>query len=275
MFYNSPQQSCGSQEMTMESTNETKKADDAEKTSTRSTVEFPYTDLDNAIEVVKGVHAAGGTACDYDQLAAQLSMEAKGGGFRMRVIGAQVYRVITYERGGRVSLTDLGMRLTDPQLEKAARVDAFLSVELYQKVFDQFRGSPLPPQAGFERALVALGVGPNVKDKARQVLQRSAKQAGFFEMGSDRLTKPSIKTTPANKGEKKDAESNSPPPPAGTGNSGGSGYHPFIEGLLQTLPPIGSDWTTAERANWLSIASGVFKLIYKGSAEEIEIKIKL
>ncbi|TRZ55326.1 MAG: hypothetical protein D4S02_17965 [Rhodocyclaceae bacterium] len=257
----------------MTSTNEANKADDGGKTSTRSTVEFPYTDLENAIEVVRGVHAAGGTACDYDQLAAQLGMEAKGGGFRMRVIGAQVFRLITYERGGRISLTDLGMRINDPQQEKASRVDSFLSVELYQKVFDQFRGSPLPPQAGFERALVTLGVGPNVKDKARQVLQRSAKQAGFFEMGADRLTKPSIKAGPTNGGDKKDENvKESQTAKAGGGNGGG--HHPFIEGLLQTLPPIGSDWTTAERANWLSIASGVFKLLYKGSAEEIEIKIK-
>ena len=255
----------------MDSQSEAKKAGDAEKSSTRSTVEFPYTDLDNAIEVVKGVHAAGGTACDYDQLAAQLGMEAKGGGFRMRVIGAQVYGLITYERGGRITMTDLGIRINDPQHERAARVDAFLSVELYQKVFEQFRGSPLPPQAGFERALVSLGVGPKVKDKARQVLQRSAKQAGFFEMGPDRLTKPSIKASHIHHGDKKESEQKTPPPPGGTG---GSGYHPFIDGLLQTLPPIGSDWPATERMNWLNIASGVFRLLYKGGAEEIEIKIK-
>ncbi|MEN9544188.1 MAG: hypothetical protein RLZZ598_1021, partial [Pseudomonadota bacterium] len=32
----------------------------------RSTIAFPYADLDAAIEVVKGVHNAGGMACDYD-----------------------------------------------------------------------------------------------------------------------------------------------------------------------------------------------------------------
>jgi len=175
--------------------------------------------------------------------------------------------------GGRISLTDLGMRINDPQQEKAARVDAFLAVELYQKVFDQFRGSPLPPQAGFERALLSLGVGPKVTDKARQVLQRSAKQAGFFEMGADRLTKPPIKIDPPGGVEKPNNGSNPPPPPSGGGGSG-SDFHPFIDGLLQTLPSIGSDWTTAERMNWLNIANGVFKLLYKGSTEEIEIKIK-
>ncbi|MCX7183961.1 MAG: hypothetical protein NTW90_01755 [Nitrosospira sp.] len=259
----------------MNSANEAKKADGADKASTRSTIEFPYTDLENAIEVVKGVHAAGGTACDYDQLAAQLGMEAKGGGFRMRVIGAQVYGLITYERGGRISLTDLGIRINDPQHEKSARVDAFLSVELYQKVFDQFRGSPLPPQAGFERALVTLGVGPKVKDKARQVLQRSAKQAGFFEMGADRLTKPAIKVDQISGGDKKSTDSKAPQT-EGVGGGGGGGHihHPFITGLFQTLPPIGSEWAAADRMNWLNIANGVFKLLYKGGNEEIEMKIK-
>lgn len=241
-------------------------------TKDRSTVEFPYTDLDNAAEVAKGVHAAGGTACDYDQLAAQLAMEAKGGGFRMRVLGAKTFGLLTYERGGRITLTDLGMRMNDPHQEKSAKVDAFLNVELYQKVFDQFRGSPLPPQAGFERALVALGVGSKVKDKARQVLQRSAKQAGFFEMSADRLTRPSVKSDLPTGGDIKEPPTHDQP--KGGGHGGGKGYHPFITGLLQTLPEVGSEWTVAERMNWLNIASGVFKMLYKGGMEDIEIKIK-
>jgi hypothetical protein len=257
----------------MESAKEIKNVDDGGASPIRSTIEFPYVDLDNAIEVVKGVHAAGGTACDADQLAAQLSMEAKGGGFRLKVLGAKIFGLVTYERGGRITLTELGMRINDPLEEKGARVEAFLAVELYQKVYDHFRGGPIPPQAGFERTLVTLGVGQKVKDKARQVLQRSAKQAGFFDLKPDRLTKPAIRTEiPTTENDRKERPKES----ASDGNDGGSGggkYHPFITGLLQSLPPTGSEWSTADRANWLSIANGVFKMLYKGSTDEIEIRI--
>src|SRR5262245_35062241 len=104
----------------------------------RSTVEFPYTDLDNAEEIVKGIGDGFGTACDYDQLAAHLKLEAKGGGYRLRINGAKSYGLITYERGGRISLTELGHQMIDPQTEREAKAQAFLNVELFLKVYEGF-----------------------------------------------------------------------------------------------------------------------------------------
>jgi hypothetical protein len=246
----------------------------------RSTIDFPYTDLDNATEVVRGIHNAGGTACDYDQLAAQLNVEAKGGGFRLRVNGAKTYGLITYERGGRISLTELGRQLIDPHTEKVARMNAFLAVPLYLKVFEQFKGSPLPPQAGLERSIESMGVGPRVKDKARQVMMRSAKQAGFFDAASDRLVKPSIRsdqTPPADKpdGSQSDQQRSS----AGGGGSGGGGnlegFHPLIQGLLMTLPKTGEEWSVQDRFNWLNMASSIFKMVYKGHKQNEDVEIIL
>ncbi len=239
----------------------------------RPSVVFVYTDLENAIEIVKGVHAAGGNSCEHDQLAAQLGLEAKGGGFRLREIGAKAYGLLTYERGCGVVLTDLGKRIIDSQHERASRVEAFLNIELNQKVFEQFKGSQLPPQAGLERALVNIGVGEKVKDKARQVLLRSAKQAGFFELSQDRLTKPPIKNEPPQKNEQDSQDNTQQSGSNNGGDGGGIVYHPFITGLLQTLPPVGEEWSVEERMNWLNIANGVFKLLYKGGTEEIEVKI--
>ncbi|MGQ3001108.1 MAG: hypothetical protein ACT6UH_11805 [Hydrogenophaga sp.] len=264
----------------MESVTEIKPAE-AEPTSERerSTIEFPYTDLDNAAEVVRGVHHAGGTACDYDQLAAQLKVEAKGGGFRLRVNGAKTFGLINYERGGRISLTELGRQLTDPQQERAAKAAAFLSVPLYLKVYEQFKGSPLPPQAGLERAIEAMGVGQKVKDKARQVMLRAAKQAGFFDAAQDRLVKPSIRqdsgadkggsSTPNNREEGKTNGNG-----GGAGGDGGGGQeHPLIKGLLMTLPAPGGVWSPQERVNWLTMASSIFTMIYKGDPSTITITL--
>lgn len=238
----------------------------------QSSVDFPYCDLDSAVELVRGVHGAGGMACESDQLAAQLGMEAKGGGFRIRVNGTRMFGLITYERGGRINLTDLGKRVIDGDKERAARVEAFLSVELYAKVYEHFKGSPLPPQAALERSLVSLGVGDGVKDKARQVMMRSAKQAGFFEMAADRLTKPAIRNDGSAGEEKKD-----PPPDGrkGGGDGNGGDQHPLIQGLLLTLPKPGDEWGYEDRHNWLSMANSIFKMVYKTTDVNSDVEVKL
>lgn len=250
----------------MQSVSELKTVEsDAAPERERSTIDFPYTDLDNAADVVRGVYNAGGMACEFEQLAAQLNVEAKGGGFRLRINGAKSYGLITYERGGRISLTDLGRQLIDPHTERLARMNAFLSVPLYVKVYEQFRGGPLPPQAGLERAIESMGVGAKVKDKARQVLLRSAKQAGFFDAASDRLVKPNIRDDQGgNAGEKQAGAPEERKPQKGGGGGGGQDdLHPLIQGLLMTLPPTGADWSGQERVNWLTMASSIFKMIYK------------
>lgn len=185
----------------------------ADAVNERSTIDWPYSDLDSSVEIVKGVHAVGGTACEYDQLAAHLGLEAKGGGFRTRVTSAKTYGLLTYERGGRISLTDLGRQIIDPLNERSAKAKAFMAVPLFEKVHESFKGGPLPPQAGLERSLISFGVGSKVAKNARQVLFRSAKQAGYFELSADRLTAPPIRAT------------EQPPEAPRDGKNGGGGNH--------------------------------------------------
>ena len=40
----------------------------------RSTIEYPYLDLDNAIEIVKKIHSVEGDRCERKQLATALPM---------------------------------------------------------------------------------------------------------------------------------------------------------------------------------------------------------
>jgi hypothetical protein len=79
----------------------------------RSTIEFPYNDLDNAVGIAKGIERAGGTACALDQLAAVLSVTVSGP-FRQRVANAKTFGFIDTERGGQVRLTELGRAVADP-----------------------------------------------------------------------------------------------------------------------------------------------------------------
>ena len=79
----------------------------------RSTIGFPYGDLDTAIKIAKGVHRAGGTTCEWEQLAAELSLAPKGGGFRLMALTAKTFGLVTYGKGT-VQLTPLGQRIVDP-----------------------------------------------------------------------------------------------------------------------------------------------------------------
>lgn len=233
----------------------------------RSTIGFPYLDLDDAVAVTKAVHEVGGTSCEWEQLAAKLGMAAKGGGFRMRVLTARAFAFLTYDKST-VTLSEIGMRVVDASQEKAARVEAFLSVPLYRRMYDQFKGTSLPGATGIENFMVSVGVAQKQKDKARQVFQRSAKQAGFFELSADRLTMPAFRGVvkpPAPE-----------PEPRGNGTSGGGGIggeqpptmHPFIKGLLDTLPPVQTDWGLDARQQWLQTAAGIFNLIYKAGPDD-------
>lgn len=51
----------------------------------------------------------------------------------------------------------------------------------------------------------------------------------------------------------------------GSGGGGGGGqYHPFIQGLLQSLPEPGTVWTIEGRAAWVKAAIQNFTLMYQG-----------
>lgn len=240
----------------------------------RSTIGFPYADLDDAVQIAGGVHAVGGSSCDWDQLAAQLNQAANGGGFRQRMLTAKMFGLVTYTQG-RVTLTALGSRMCDPQQERAARVDAFQNVPLYKAVYDRFKGGTLPPSAGLEAEMVTLGVAKKQKDKARQVFQRSAQQAGYFWSGTDRLVMPSIRNGGETRREPEIEKQKDPPMEEGGGGDGGGKRHPFIEGLIKTLPPANQPWTLEKRAQWLQAAVSVFNLIYPDdSSGTIDVKFQ-
>jgi len=228
----------------------------------RSSIEFPYLGLDSAVEVAKGINEIGGTSCGWEQLAAHLNMNATSGGYRMKLMTARTFGLVSYAQGI-VSLTDLGRRLCDPQQEKAALADAFLKVPLYNAVYEAFKAGTLPPPDALDNEIAKLGVAPKQKSKARQVMQRSATTAGYFWAGSNRLVKPKASsaaaaslpdTEPEHTEKKKEKE-----------EPEHRRRHPLIEGLLKELPEPQSEWTTEDRKKWLEMASTIFNVIYKDS----------
>ena len=110
-----------------------------------------------------------------------------------------------------------------------------------------------------------LGVAKKQTARARQTFERSAEQAGFFGQGRDRLVEPTFKgrvepqTLPI-----------APKPMYGGGGGGSKDLHPFIVGLLDTLPPPATVWSKQDRQKWLQAAENIFSLIYQDEGEPKE-----
>jgi hypothetical protein len=201
-----------------------------------------------------------------DQLAAHLGQTSTSGTFRLRMLAAKTFNVLTYEKNI-VTLTPIGTRICDSKQEQSARAEAFLAVPLYNKVYEQFKGNSLPPTSGLEAAMVTLGVSQKQKDRARQVFQRSAKQAGFFGYGNDRLVMPSIKASAGAPAVTPDVEPE-PDKKKKTKEEDDEELHPFIRGLLKKLPPPDSEWPNDKRAKWLQAAVNIFDLMYTESEDD-------
>lgn len=242
----------------------------------RSTILFPYGDMDSAVRVAKGVHQVGGSSCQWEQLAAQIGVTATSGGFRMMTLSAKIFSLVTYGQGT-VTLTGLGQRICDSKQEKAAKAEAFLSVPLYRAIYDKFKGATLPPASALENEMANMGVAKKQTDKARHTFQRSAQQAGFFAFGQDRLIMPA--TGPGNQNDQnepeKEKEDQKKQKKQDDDGGIGGGRHPFIAGLIKELPTEGDDWGTEDRGKWLQAAATIFDLIYKNSGGGKVLKIEV
>lgn len=253
-----------------------KQRDAAKQGRDQSTIRFPYGDLGDAVAVAKGIMDCGGVPCDADQLAAALNQAPTSGNFRLKIATARTFGIIETKQG-KYELTDLGFAIVDKNRERAAMVESFLKVPLYKRVYEEFRNKQLPPRpAPLEHAFVGFGVAPKQKERARQAFDRSALLAGFFEHGSkDRLVRPVgvgafVPATDSVGDRQEDAVSDESTERSGTGGAGGGSsggrrpLHPFIQGLLNTLPEPETNWTMDGRAKWLQAAANIFDLMYKG-----------
>ena len=242
----------------------------------QSTIAFPYNDLDTAIGLARAILNAGAVALTREQLAGQMNTTTSSGTFFNKLSATRMFGLITVS-GGKVELTDLGFSVldSDESRQKKARAEAFLSVQLFRKVYDDFRGRQLPPRPfGLEQAFVKYGVSSNQKTTARLTFDKSAQQAGFFPNGTDRLIEPIIggtltritsRTEAVVDTGSSDADTTAPlsvPSPRATE---GPKLHPFVQGLIDALPAPESTWTIEGRAKWLQAAANNFDLMYKGN----------
>jgi hypothetical protein len=239
----------------------------------RSEIEFPYADLESAVELAKVIHDKAGTSCEVDELAAWMGQSPTGGTFRSRLGAARLFGLI--ETGqGRVTLTQSGREALDGTgKERSTRVAAFLNVPLFQAMYDHHKGNALPPPPAIERQMEQLGVSPKQKQRARQTFATSAQYSGFIDPSTGRFVKPGIaqqeEIPPVNQREER------------TGNNGNDGdgtglsLDPLLIALLKKIPNSGSDWPGAQRVRWFRTFAMNVSQIYDADDDPVEMKIEL
>jgi hypothetical protein len=257
----------------------------AGKPRAKSEVKFPYFDLDKSIEVAKLMHEKAGGACDLPQLATLLGYTGiRNGAFRMRVSAAKMFGLIEeYDSGHKMKVSVRGLaivaQVTD-QTASEARVQAFLAVELFKKVYEKFNGATLPSEVGLRNLLeteyqvVKDRVTPTVR-----IMLDSADQAGLFKAAGNRTrmvmplsgsfdsaSRASTVTPPA--GETKNLEAGAGDFGGGGGggsNGGGTGGGDIDEaftGLLRKLPAIGTVLSAKRRKAFIDAFTATLDVIY-------------
>lgn len=244
----------------------------------RSEVSFPYYNLDAAIEVADKIHHQAGGSCSRDQLAPMLGYSGtKNGGFLSRLGAARMFGLIE-EVNGVLRPTSLASQIYAPvQAGDAQRgkVQAFLNIELFNKIYERFKGQPLPSETGLENLLrTDLKVVPAQIKTALRTMQESAESAGFFNTaGRGRLVIPLVfNHKPVGGGETPDPPP-APPPPAPPPQQRNSypddaAIPPAIFGLIRDLPAEGTPMSKAKRDRLIKAFEASINWLYPDESEE-------
>ena len=250
----------------------------------RTPLAFPYSDLQRAIELCDKLASIGGKGpVELTQLAAALNQTANGGTFRGRIGAARMFGLVEY--GNETArLTDSGEAVLDPMKAESAKIDAFLKVPLYAKLYEEYQGYALPQAAAIQRKMELLGLPKKQVERARQVFAASVETAGFIN-SNGRFIKPVVAARADPSGQRGDLSKHTPldeelgdkSKQGGGGGGGGGKDHPLIAGLLLTLPQPGGEWEIAGRKAWLKMAASIFDNLYKkppstaDNQEEIDV----
>jgi hypothetical protein len=230
----------------------------------------PYFDLDAGIKVAEVIHTQGGGAAAADQLAAWLDYAStKSGTYLTRIAAAKQFGLVESVNGG-LAVTDRARTILAPVMpddSSNAKVEAFLDVELFAKVYEQFKGTSLPPESGLKNLfLQTYKLLPDRVPQAVRVFLNSAEQAGFFKASGDRgrLVKPTSHARQSAVEGKKDEQSAAPlhEKPRVHVAEGPAGVHSAIVGLLRDLPAPGTTWSPKKKQRFMDAFKAAIDHIY-------------
>lgn len=156
----------------------------------RSDFSFPGRSLADSVAVAEAINKKGGGKATADHVASFLGYKSTNNGAYLTRIGAARTFGLVNKSGDFFVTTPLATQIlmpTYPEQHKQGLIDAFLGVELFRRVYEEFKGKELPPEFGMKNALKNIfGVVPTRVDVAYRALMDSAQDAGFFDVRGSR-----------------------------------------------------------------------------------------
>lgn len=244
------------------------------KVRQRSTISFPYTDYENAIQVATAIHNnVGHGICNLPQLAAWIGSSVKSSSFRTLISAARLFGLIDSDNAESYRLTDLGTRIADPAQSSAAKAEAFMRVPLFAALFEKYKTGVTPPSPALEREIVSLGVSEKQKARARQVFESSAHQTGFRAHGANRLVMPAVVVPPASSGHVR-SKVNGEDDDSGDGGANVElDLDPLLIALLKKIPSQGQPWPRDRRLRWFKTFAMNASEVYDADDDPVELNI--
>ncbi|HSH61253.1 MAG TPA: hypothetical protein VK988_16750 [Acidimicrobiales bacterium] len=230
----------------------------------KSTIVFPYGDMGDAIAVAEAIWNYGGQ-CDVNMLTAKLGHEKPtSGAFRIKLMTAKIFRLVEGTSQS-FSLSNLGRRIVSDETTAAARAEAFLTVPLYRRIFEEVEpaGGHLPEDSGLEDMIKRMGVVETQADRARQAFQRSARLAGYNQHGPRRLVRPALGTMPTEDPDSGGKHQDTPDRGQGDNEEGiGMNKPAIMTELFRRLPNDGEKFPGDERTRWKAVFEASLDLVY-------------
>jgi hypothetical protein len=186
----------------------------------KSQTAYPWFDLQTVMAIAQTIERIGVNGeISSATLARELGIPHGSGAWRLRIKACELFNLIE-EENDTVSLKELAKRIlnpSDPNDKNLAKAEAFRSVELFRGVMDELgEGVSIPQASGLDDMLKRkFGIVENRIKNARELLLRSARQAGIIESKGDRqyLVMPQAEQKGKDEQQGGDDRLREPPPP--------------------------------------------------------------
>jgi Family of unknown function (DUF5343) len=144
------------------------------------------------------------------------------------------------------------------------------------KIRDAFRAyKPYAMHDRMARLFVGLCEYVGLIPEAPPIPKLTGAQSGGQQRGGRRARRATTRAvTPTRTTLRRAATPNPEPAPEFRPSpSPSSGLHPFVRGLIESLPPSGSVWPDAKRKEWLDAAAHSFNLMYEHPPQDSDVHV--
>lgn len=167
---------------------------------------FPRVTLDTALQIaVKIKELNGGNAWDTAEVAKAARLSVKNTKFFYLTAAARDFGLTLGTRNtAKIELADLGREIVyapNPQVEYDKKIEAFLSIEIFKKVLEHYKGSVLPEMKYLGNTLEKeFGLHPLVHEEFATLFRQNCQELGIdagFEGSIDTNGSAKAQSSPA------------------------------------------------------------------------------